>query len=135
MHTTMHTHIYKHIHKACVICTPPTLSYGLVACVSSRCGIPGLNLPRGLNTLFIGTAAYTLRSRTRQYKRVLTMVDAFTRWPVAVPIKDRSSASIASAIYKHWICEKGTPMKIVSDQAREFISKGMKQLAIWVHNS
>jgi transposase InsO family protein len=60
------------------------------------------------------------------------MIDTFTRWPVAVPIKDRSSTSVANAIYKYWICEKGVPLKIVSDQAREFISKGMKQLAAYM---
>jgi hypothetical protein len=58
---------------------------------------------------------------------VLTMIDTFTRWPVAVPVKDKSSATIANAIFKYWICEKSVPLKIVSDQAREFISKGMKQ--------
>ena len=62
------------------------------------------------------------------HRFILTMIDVFTRWPVAVPLKDRSSASVANAIYKHWICEKGVPLKIVSDQAREFISKGMRQL-------
>ena len=60
---------------------------------------------------------------------ILTMIDTFTRWPVAVPLKDRSSASIAAAIYKFWICEKSVPLKIISDRAREFVSKGMKQLA------
>ena len=60
---------------------------------------------------------------------VLTMIDTFTRWPVAIPLKDKSSASIAEAIYKFWICEKSVPLKIISDQAREFISKGIKQLA------
>ena len=61
--------------------------------------------------------------------QVLTMIDTFTRWPVAIPVKDKSSATIAEAIFKHWICEKSVPLKIVSDQAREFVSKGMKQLA------
>lgn len=60
---------------------------------------------------------------------LLTMIDTFTRWPVAVPIPNKESATIANAIYRHWICEKSVPMKIVSDQAREFISKGMNQLA------
>ena len=57
------------------------------------------------------------------------MIDTFTRWPVATPIKDRSSATIATAIYKHWICDKAVPLKIISDRAREFISRGVKQLA------
>ena len=60
---------------------------------------------------------------------VLTMIDTFTRWPVATPIKDRSSATIATAIYKHWICERSVPIKIISDRAREFVSRGVKQLA------
>jgi transposase InsO family protein len=60
---------------------------------------------------------------------ILTMIDTFTRWPVAVPMPDRTSASVAEAIYKHWICEKSVPAKIVSDRAREFVATGMKQLA------
>lgn len=60
---------------------------------------------------------------------VLTMIDTFTRWPVAIPIPDKSSATIAEVIFKYWICEKSVPLKIISDRAREFISKGMKQLA------
>ena len=63
---------------------------------------------------------------------ILTVIDTFTRWPVAIPIKDRSSATVAYAIYKHWVCEKGVPLKIVSDQAREFISKGVKQLGAYL---
>ena len=60
---------------------------------------------------------------------IITMIDTFTRWPVAVAIKDRSSASIATAIYEKWICDKSVPLKIISDRAREFISRGMKQLS------
>ena len=61
---------------------------------------------------------------------VLTIIDQFTRWPVAVPIPDRTSATIANAIFKHWICEKGVPYKIVSDQGRELVSAGMEQLCL-----
>ena len=51
---------------------------------------------------------------------VITMIDTFTRWPVAVAINDRSSASIAAAIHERWICDKSVPLKILSDRAREF---------------
>jgi hypothetical protein len=63
---------------------------------------------------------------------ILTMIDTFTRWPVAIPIPNRSSATVAAAIYKYWICEKSVPLKIVSDRAREFVSKGVKQLAAFM---
>jgi hypothetical protein len=49
---------------------------------------------------------------------ILTMIDQFTKWPVAVPIPDRTSNTIATAIFKHWICEKGVPFRILSDQGR-----------------
>jgi transposase InsO family protein len=57
------------------------------------------------------------------------MIDTFTRWPVAVPVKDRSSTVIATAIHERWICEKSVPLKIVSDRGREFVSRGMRQLS------
>ena len=61
---------------------------------------------------------------------ILTIMDHFTRWPVAIPIPDRRSSTIANAIFKYWICEKGVPLKIVSDKGRELISKGMQQLRL-----
>ena len=47
-----------------------------------------------------------------------------------MPIPDRTSETIANAIFKHWICEKGVPYKIVSDQGRELVSKGIQQLCL-----
>ena len=35
------------------------------------------------------------------FEWVLTMIDTFTRWVVAVPLKDRSSNSVAETIYKY----------------------------------
>ena len=56
---------------------------------------------------------------------IITMIDTFTRWPVAVAIRDRSSASVAKAIYERWICDKSIPMKIILDRAREFCLKDL----------
>jgi transposase InsO family protein len=61
---------------------------------------------------------------------ILTMIDQFSKWPVAVAIPDKSSAVIAEAIFRFWICEKGVPFRIVSDQGKELISKGMQQLCL-----
>jgi len=59
---------------------------------------------------------------------ILTMIDVFTRWPVAVPIANRESRLIAKVIFRRWICEKGVPQQIVSDQGRELVSKGLKHM-------
>ena len=52
----------------------------------------------------------------------------FYQRPTAIAIKDRQSATIAIAIWTHWVCIKSVPLKVISDKAREFISKGIKQL-------
>ena len=56
------------------------------------------------------------------------MVDHFTRWPIAVPIPDRESSTIARAIFENLITVHGPPTTILSDQGRELISKGMETL-------
>ena len=56
---------------------------------------------------------------------VLTMIDCFTRWPVAIPIPNRESKLIGECIYKEWICHKGIPTNIISDQGRELVSKSI----------
>src|SRR5271170_3511038 len=61
---------------------------------------------------------------------ILTMIDVFTRWPVAIPIANRESKLIMQTIFDHWICQKGVPSTIVSDQGRELISRGVKSLCV-----
>jgi hypothetical protein len=57
---------------------------------------------------------------------ILTMIDVFTRWPIAIPMANRESRLIAKIIFRHCICEKGVPQQIVSDRGRELVSKGLK---------
>lgn len=59
----------------------------------------------------------------RGNKYVLTMVDHFTKWPIAVCIPDRKAETIARAIYEHLICEHGVPRRILSDRGQELISE------------
>ena len=59
---------------------------------------------------------------------VITMIDHFTKWPVAIAMPNRTSAIVAKAIFDHWICEHGVPACIVSDRGKELISKGIQQL-------
>ena len=59
---------------------------------------------------------------------ILTIVDHFTRYPIIVPLKDKSAETIAEAIYENLICEHGSPKKILSDRAKELIASSIRVL-------
>ena len=62
------------------------------------------------------------------YRWLLTIVDQFSRWPMAIPLRGRSSAEIARALHDHLITHHGPPRTILSDRGRELISKAMQHL-------
>jgi transposase InsO family protein len=70
----------------------------------------------------------TLPTTKAGNKWILSIVDHFSRWPIAIAIPDRESATIAQALFDNLISVHGSPEKIVSDQGKEFISKGMEEL-------
>jgi transposase InsO family protein len=61
------------------------------------------------------------------HKWMLTCVDAFTRWPIVTPLRDRSEKSIVNALYIT-VTERGRPETILSDQGKELIGKAVKSL-------
>ena len=63
------------------------------------------------------------------YRYCLTMIDRFTRWPVAVPLTNIRAETVAAALVAHWITQFGCPLTITSDQGTQFESALFKELA------
>ena len=57
------------------------------------------------------------------YTHLLTMVDRFSRWPEAVPLKGTDTETCARALVFHWIARFGLPLDITSDRGSQFTSK------------
>lgn len=56
------------------------------------------------------------------FKYCLTIIDRCTRWPEAFPMQDMNAETVAKIFYKDWICRYGCPVKLTSDQGRQFES-------------
>nr|VZH94050.1 unnamed protein product [Spirometra erinaceieuropaei] len=65
---------------------------------------------------------------SRGYTHILTAVDRFTRWPIAVPISDTSAENIAMVFLTHWISTFGVPATLTTDCGSQFQSSLFRQL-------
>ena len=59
----------------------------------------------------------------RGYKYLLTVMDRFTRWPEAIPLKEIDTKSVARAYTLHWVARFGVPEVMVSDRGTQFVSE------------
>ncbi|CAF1509411.1 unnamed protein product [Rotaria sordida] len=53
-------------------------------------------------------------------KYVLAITDYFTKWVIAIPLPNQTARTTAEALYEHYICIYGVPMRILSDQGSHF---------------
>ena len=66
------------------------------------------------------------------FRYLLTMVDRFTRWPVAVPLADMTTQSVVDGFAFGWVQHFGVPSTITSDNRTQFTSGIFRQLtATW----
>ena len=57
------------------------------------------------------------------YQFILLIIDSFSRWPEAFPLKTQEAKEIASVLYNEIICRYGAPRILFSDRGRSFMSK------------
>lgn len=62
----------------------------------------------------------------RGYTHLLTMVDRFSRWPEAVPLKGTDTETCARALVFHWIARFGIPLNITSDRGSQFCGQQLQ---------
>ena len=62
------------------------------------------------------------------FRYLLTAVDRFTRWPIAIPMKDISSESVVESFAHGWIAHFGIPASITTDRGSQFSSALWTQL-------
>lgn len=60
---------------------------------------------------------------------LLTMIDRCTRWPEAIPLENITAEEIAKHFYECWITRFGCPLRITTDQGRQFESELFSSLS------
>lgn len=63
-----------------------------------------------------------LSKTTEGYQYLLLVVDSFTRWIEAFPLKNQESKEVAKILFEQIFSRYGAPLKLVSDLGKQFTS-------------
>ncbi|CAH8445461.1 unnamed protein product [Dicrocoelium dendriticum] len=59
---------------------------------------------------------------------ILVMIDYFTKWCEAIPIRCQNASTVASTIVNEWVARYGAPISLHSDQGAAFESHLMQEM-------
>ena len=72
---------------------------------------------------------FTMLEKTSDGREnVLVMTDVFSKFTVAIPMKDQKATTVAKVLTQKWFYRYGMPSRIHSDQGRNFESEVVKAL-------
>ena len=63
-----------------------------------------------------------------KYKYVLLLVDQFSKWPEAFPLKRMTAKDVAHILYTEIICRYGAFRSLITDRAKNFMSNVITEL-------
>ena len=58
----------------------------------------------------------------------MTVIDYFTKWPIAKALKEATIRVVSKFIYQKIICKHGCPEVLQSDQGTHFVNRVIKDL-------
>jgi transposase InsO family protein len=62
------------------------------------------------------------------FRYMLTVIDHFTKWAEAYPLREHTAPTVAKTLVAQWISRFGCPKQILSDQGPEFTSQLLVEL-------
>lgn len=62
------------------------------------------------------------------FRYCLTLIDRFSRWPEAIPLKNISAQTVCRAFTDNWVTRFGSPETLTTDQGTQFESKIFTEL-------
>ena len=55
-------------------------------------------------------------------------MDVFTQFPVAIPLRDKSTEEVQKAFFRHLLTIFGLPLRLMANRGKEFYSKTFQRL-------
>jgi len=74
------------------------------------------------------TGRHPKSARGNEY--IITVIDLFTKWAEAYPVRVHTAHIVAKALIDNWIVRFGAPKRLLTDQGREFESELFQQMCI-----